>query len=99
MNEPAIARAMRYFVSGSIIFSINGSIYVSVEAFRFGSQKIHKYDPNFTSLRILYSGRTKFVEYTYKSSLQVNRQIDDYRWKLSIRRALDGAEAYTPLIQ
>ena len=31
-------------------------------------------------------------KYTYKSSLQVNRQIDDYRWKLSIRRALDGSE-------
>jgi len=36
---------------------------------------------------------------TYKSSLQLNRQVDDYRWKLSMRRPSDGAEAYTPLIQ
>ena len=32
LNKPAIARAIRYFVSGSIIFSISGSILVSVEA-------------------------------------------------------------------
>ncbi len=45
-----------------------------------------KYHPNFAFLRILYSGKTKFIEYTNLYS-KIISEVGNYQQKAAIRKA------------